>query len=235
MITKTRRLQNGFVHVLLLVILFIVVVAISIFAYQYVKKQNKDNVAKSQAIQAANAQLAKLKADQKIPEDWKTYPLADGKTVVLPNNYHQEQVIYGTYIFKISGSDSDIAIHMPSSQPSINNRIFSYESYCQLNGTSWQSFTNTNGVQTKDKSAVSTAACAKISTASSNGIQYYTYEEMTKDTDHIAFVAKAGENYFVLNYQKYFNNYGTDAISAISIDQNKTMKTLTEKLVQANQ
>lgn len=230
---KKNLNELGFVDHILIGVLLIAVIGFGAFGYMYVKDQSKKNAAKEGQITSANQQISELKNSQKIPDGWKKFALGDSVSAILPNDYQQDQALNGTYVFKKSGSSISISVHV-NSLPSINSKIFAYDAYCQLNGTTWKSFVNKNGAQTEETSGASINTCNKIVSAKSNGIDYYLFEEIDGFNDHIAYAVKAGSHYYVVNAEDYYNNYGEEAVKAMSIDINKTIKEMVEKIYQAN-
>ncbi len=232
--------ERGVISHIMLGLLFVIVIGAIVAGFLYVRKQNQDNTKKDQAIQAANSQIEALKGKTSIPQDWKPFPIGDGQKAVLPNYYKLDQEINGTFLFSDPDGHYDdnfspkIAVHQHS-LPSINYKTFSYDTYCQFNGTAWVAYTNASNTQTADKSAAAVSACAKITAESIDGIKYYAFENTDGYNYHAAYAVKAGSNYYVLSYEKYFNGYGSEAIDAAATGVKKSMLITLEKIVSANQ
>lgn len=202
-------------------------------SFFYIKKQDQDSAKKDQEIKNASAQIESLKKSTSIPEDWKTFILSDSKTTILPNDYKLDKHINGTFLYSSQDDPVKIAVHQYS-MPSINYKTFSYDTYCQFNGTSWVAYSNVSGAQTEDKSATALSACKKVTSETSNGVNFYSFEDTEGYSYHLAYVVKVGTMYYVLNYEKYFNGYGDEAIQAMAVEYKKTMTKTVEKIVSAN-
>lgn len=231
--------QKGFISHFLLGALFVVVIGAVAGGFLYVKNQNQEDVKKDQAISEANSKISKLESNSSIPEGWQTFTIGGGQKAVLPKDYKLSQELNGTYLFSNPNEQYDnvflpkIAVHQYSA-PSINYNTFSYDAYCQLNNGTWSAYNNANNVQTADTSTAAKNACSKIESESSNGVNYYSFENQDGYKYHAAYVVKAGPNYYVLNFEKYFNNYGNDAIQASAAAAKKSMIDTAEKIVLAN-